>query len=111
MRTVMSQIRRRRLLTCHKLLKRRLRSLGLRAYADAENLVGQDAVDTTEVMGRSYKLTIRADEFPPDGDIVVAAFLGKRGFPCGEGYSCGYLVKRQGAPRYLSQKKLWTYGY
>ena len=107
----MSQIRNTRLLQCHKVLKRRLRSLGLQTYADAEKLLGQDAVDTSEVMGRTYKLTVRADHYPSEDEIVVAAFLGRGGFPCGEGYSCGYLVQRDAAPRYLSQKQLWAFGY
>ena len=105
----MSQIRRRRLLRCHKALKQKLTALGLGTYEEAKAFLGREIKEQAKIMGRAYTLTVQADEF--DNEIVVGAWLTRRSFPCGEGYSSGYSFTSNSKPRYLSQKKLWAHGY
>lgn len=105
----MSQASWRRLLSCHKVLKLKLTSLGLQTYEDAAKLLGNDFVEPARILGRLYTLTVHADEF--DNEIVVGVWLERRALPCSEGYGVGYSFTRNANPRYLSQKDLWAHGY
>lgn len=100
-----------RILQCHKVLRARLRDLNLQSYDDGRRMLGVTAAEITLVLGRKYKLTYYACDYLPGRDIVVAAFLNRSNFLCGEGYSAGYLITEKNKVIYMSQKKLWDFGF
>ena len=104
-----------RLFKAHRILKGKLFSLGIKSYAAAEEFARTPEKDLPreriEIDQAVYELSYFVGVYPPENEIVVAAYLTRKRFLCGEGFSAGISYKQEGAIKYFSQKQLWEFGF
>jgi hypothetical protein len=95
----------------HKYLRNKLSSLNISSYEDARKLINNLVSEKVTLNGKTFSFSIIVDVYPPDEEIVVAAYIERRKIFCDEGHSRGLLFIRGKDKFVLSQKKLWDYGY
>lgn len=100
-----------KILIYHRFLRDKLRALKLESYEDAKRLIGKNLSEDVCINGKRFKHSIIIDVYPPDEEIVVAAYIERNKLFCGEGHSQGYCFSQCGKNILLSQKMLWDYGY
>jgi len=100
-----------KILGYHRFLRNKLRSLNLESYEDAKGLIDNKLSEDVVLNGKLFKFSIIVDVYPPEDEIVVAAYIERNKIFCGEGHSQGYCFRKCGDQIIMSQKKLWDYGY